>query len=379
MGADGRAGGLHAPARRRGARCSCGSRGVWNDVRTVLLLVVLMFLATSVTFDELLVMEPERGRWYFIGGLVFSIASDGRAPSRHPPQAAAPVPLAVSPHAGAVLPLPARARAGRCATRTSETLMWGLWGFAPAAGLVFLTLIPAIRRGREYLRDNGSPWPWPFYPVVGVRVPRGRGRAAVRSCCAGRSTCLPTVRDDRTHLRPVLPRPVRPGAGGSASRNRDRRGQPRHAVDGAGRFRSRSSYSPRSVTVPMRSTPSSCGTSTRRSAGCRSLSRLSRPAGSISTPAAGACQVRWRERRLCLAALAFVKPETLTLRRYCSAANAAPGGAVLLQVVVGLWRRDAWRLALGVAVASGGLGRSCGEDIARFARRWPVSTTSRWG
>ena len=29
--------------------------GVWDDVRTVLLLVVLMFLATSVTFDEVLV------------------------------------------------------------------------------------------------------------------------------------------------------------------------------------------------------------------------------------------------------------------------------------------------------------------------------------
>src|SRR5262249_39443741 len=47
--------------------------GVWNDVRTVLLLVVLMFLATSVTFDELLVLNPDRGQWYFLGGLVFAV------------------------------------------------------------------------------------------------------------------------------------------------------------------------------------------------------------------------------------------------------------------------------------------------------------------
>ena len=40
----------------------------------------------------------------------------------------------------------------------------GAVGFRQAAGLVFLTLIPAIRRGRAYLRANGSPWPWPFYP-----------------------------------------------------------------------------------------------------------------------------------------------------------------------------------------------------------------------
>src|SRR6476659_1516309 len=48
--------------------------GVWDDVRTVMLLVVLMFLATSVTFDEVLVIHPEHGRWFFIGGLVFSMA-----------------------------------------------------------------------------------------------------------------------------------------------------------------------------------------------------------------------------------------------------------------------------------------------------------------
>src|SRR5262245_18790796 len=47
---------------------------VWNDVRTVLLLVVLMFLATSVTFDELLVFNPQRGQWYCAGGLVFAVA-----------------------------------------------------------------------------------------------------------------------------------------------------------------------------------------------------------------------------------------------------------------------------------------------------------------
>src|SRR4029079_5313193 len=48
--------------------------GVWNDVRTVLLLVVLMFLATSVTFDELLVLDRERGAKFYLGGLGFAVA-----------------------------------------------------------------------------------------------------------------------------------------------------------------------------------------------------------------------------------------------------------------------------------------------------------------
>jgi hypothetical protein len=45
-----------------------------------------------------------------------------------------------------------------------EALQWGLFGFSCVAGLIFLTLLPAIRRGAEYVRDNGSPWPWPLYP-----------------------------------------------------------------------------------------------------------------------------------------------------------------------------------------------------------------------
>jgi hypothetical protein len=46
----------------------------------------------------------------------------------------------------------------------SEWLCWALFGFSSAAGLVFLTLIPAIRRGRDYVQDSGSPWRWAWYP-----------------------------------------------------------------------------------------------------------------------------------------------------------------------------------------------------------------------
>src|SRR5256885_794869 len=38
-------------------------------------------------------------------------------------------------------------------------LRWGMFSFSSVAGLVFLTLLPAIRRGGSYVADNGSPWP----------------------------------------------------------------------------------------------------------------------------------------------------------------------------------------------------------------------------
>ena len=52
--------------------------GVWDDVRTVLLLVVLMFLATSVTFDEALARSPVHGAaCYLVGWLFATLVSEG--------------------------------------------------------------------------------------------------------------------------------------------------------------------------------------------------------------------------------------------------------------------------------------------------------------
>ena len=88
---------------------------------------------------------------------------DGRTAARHPASSAATIPAAYHLTLALFFLYPL-ALVPFLGNPHGERLMWGLWGFAPAAGLVFLTLIPAIRRGRAYLRANGSPWPWPFYP-----------------------------------------------------------------------------------------------------------------------------------------------------------------------------------------------------------------------
>ncbi|HEY3787878.1 MAG TPA: hypothetical protein VGL71_03440 [Urbifossiella sp.] len=137
--------------------------GIWNDVRTVLLLVVLMFLATSVTFDELIVMDPNRGTMLNIGGLVFSIlVSEGvfRAIRLRLP-AAFKLPYYFTLALFFLYPI---AMVSVVREPHGEPLQWGLFGFSAAAGIVFLTLLPAVRRGPEILHGAGAPWPWPFYP-----------------------------------------------------------------------------------------------------------------------------------------------------------------------------------------------------------------------
>lgn len=137
--------------------------GVWDDVRTVLLLVVLMFLATSVTFDEVLARSPTRGVVCYLVGLAFALAvSEGMLRGirlKLPAAFRVPYHLALALfflYPVAITPLLDRP--------SSEELAWALFGFSPAAGLVGLTLLPAARLGRGYVRENGSPWPWAWYP-----------------------------------------------------------------------------------------------------------------------------------------------------------------------------------------------------------------------
>ena len=138
---------------------------VWDDARTVLLLVVLMFLATSVTFDRVLVFTPGRGAICNLVGLGFAtIVSEGvlrgirlKLPSGFRGPYYLLLGLFFLYPVGLATLLNLR-------DPKSEAVMWGMFGFAPLAGLIFLTLLPALRRGREYVDDNGSPWPWPLYP-----------------------------------------------------------------------------------------------------------------------------------------------------------------------------------------------------------------------
>jgi hypothetical protein len=136
---------------------------VWDDARTVLLLTVLMFLATSVTFDEVFVRAPDLGIACNLMGLGFAMAvSEGLLRGiRLALPAGFRVPYYLILALFFLYPL---ALIELVDEPHNQLQMWRLFGFAAAAGLVFLTLLPAIRRGADYVQDNGSPWRWPLYP-----------------------------------------------------------------------------------------------------------------------------------------------------------------------------------------------------------------------
>jgi hypothetical protein len=138
---------------------------LWDDTRTVLLLVVLMFLAMSVTFDELLVEEQPTGIACYLAGLLFAVAVTETLLRgirlRLPALYRVPYYLLLGLFFLYPIVLSTLVHGPR-----SEGLLWALFGFTPAAALIFLTLLPAVRRGPGYIQANGSPWPWPLYPWV---------------------------------------------------------------------------------------------------------------------------------------------------------------------------------------------------------------------
>lgn len=138
---------------------------VWEDSRSILLLVVLMFLGISVTFDSILANSPDVAKWYYLGGLLFAIAVSETAlhcmPLRLPALYRIPFYLLV-----ALFFLYPLLMTGRLNTPHNTVLQWQLFAFSGVAAVVFLTLLPAIRRGPAYVQDNFSPWRWPLFPWV---------------------------------------------------------------------------------------------------------------------------------------------------------------------------------------------------------------------
>ncbi|HEV3340255.1 MAG TPA: hypothetical protein VG125_07855 [Pirellulales bacterium] len=143
---------------------------VWNDARTILLIIVLLFVAISVSgdlslarFDALGLLDFRPGFESFLGGYVFAlIVSEG---------------LLLTLGIGlrfwyrlsyhlflglfflyplAILPL--------LTESWDRFLPWALFGFSLAAGVALLPLLPAVRRGSDYIKRNGTPWRWPYFP-----------------------------------------------------------------------------------------------------------------------------------------------------------------------------------------------------------------------
>lgn len=136
---------------------------VWDDARTILLVLVLLFLALSVSFDKIALVEPLAGAWLLLVGFAFSVfISECLLTALHlrlSPWWRGPYYLSLALLFGYPLVLAVLSVEGY-----NRPLSWGVYLFPWLAGGAVLTLLPAARWGHRDRRPNGTPWRWPLYP-----------------------------------------------------------------------------------------------------------------------------------------------------------------------------------------------------------------------
>jgi len=136
---------------------------LWDDLRSLLILVVMMFLAMALCGDETMAADPRRGALGCAGGFLFAVVVTEavlrtirlRLPGWY--RGAYYLILAlVFLYPIALIPV--------LGDPESPRLQWALFGFSALAGLVLMSLVPAARGAAGFVAKNGSPWRWPLYP-----------------------------------------------------------------------------------------------------------------------------------------------------------------------------------------------------------------------
>jgi hypothetical protein len=136
---------------------------VWNDARTILLALVLLFVAMSTTFDQIVLDSPAAGARLLFLGLAFSVAVSEAMlrglrlrlslPYRGPYYLILAI-LFCYP-----LLLAFVSKAGDADAMPLSVLLFPVLG-----GLAMLTLLPAAHCGDCRELPANHPWRWPAYP-----------------------------------------------------------------------------------------------------------------------------------------------------------------------------------------------------------------------
>lgn len=136
---------------------------VWEDARSLLLILLFLFMALSVSFDEIVNTNSELGQALLLFGFCLSVGISEwlltglgiklpwlyRGPFYLLLALFFGYPLWVSPE---VTELPI------------QVLRYRIMLFPAIAAIPFLALIPAVRLGANYTQPNGTPWRWPWVP-----------------------------------------------------------------------------------------------------------------------------------------------------------------------------------------------------------------------
>ena len=142
---------------------------LWEDLRMLGLLVVLLLPMVSVTLDATLLVDPQAGRIASLvgGGLALLIGEALLFGLRVRLPLGYRVPYHLLMTLFFTYPLLLTSDvAGQAVDPHDASLQWRLFGFAQAGAAILLSCLYAILRGPSYVSQNGTPWRWPLFPMT---------------------------------------------------------------------------------------------------------------------------------------------------------------------------------------------------------------------
>lgn len=142
---------------------------VWEDARSLVLIVLLMLLAIAVSSDELMNILSDKENSLRHLSLMFGLGTSFAVIICELLIRG----LAIRLSMGYRLPLygflilffvwPATLLPELTSLELTQT-RWLIAAFPLLSGLLTLTLLPAIRKGSAAVANNGTPWGWPLFP-----------------------------------------------------------------------------------------------------------------------------------------------------------------------------------------------------------------------
>jgi hypothetical protein len=136
---------------------------VWDDARSILLILLLQFFALSVGFDELCNTDPYLAIGLLAFGFVFSLVVSESVIRGIGVYFPAVYRLPFYAIIGLMFAYPVYVSNGLF-TVHPDVIRDRIAAFPMIAGCLLLSLLPAVRRGSRAIEKNGTPWRWPWYP-----------------------------------------------------------------------------------------------------------------------------------------------------------------------------------------------------------------------
>jgi len=144
---------------------------VWDDARSVFIILMMMFVELALSFDSTLVARPAQGVPLLVFGWLFAaVTFEGvMAVLSIRLRKLFRVPL----HAMLVLLFLYPVTMVRAIGGSAHALInWQLFGFGFCVAVTVLMFLPAVRQGVAYAARSGTPWKWPWFPwaLVGLMI-----------------------------------------------------------------------------------------------------------------------------------------------------------------------------------------------------------------